>query len=264
MVASVRSSDGTSIAYEQSGTGPAVIVVSGALGDRAGAAALAAHLSPPFSAIAYDRRGRGDSGDPRPYAVAREIEDIAALIEMAGGSAQVIGHSAGAVLALRAAAAGLDIPRLVLHEPPFIVDGSRAAVPADHVERLKSLLATGRPGDAMAWFMTESVGMPAPVVEQMRGSAQWDAMVALEGTLPYDSQVMADTMSGEPAPLRQWSTVATPTLILDGDASPGFFRTGADALAAVLPNAERQTLPGQNHSAAADVLAPVSIEFLTR
>lgn len=260
----VRSRDGTKIAYDRSGSGPAVILVGGALSDRDGAADLAAALATDFTAIAYDRRGRGDSGDTPPYAVEREIEDFDALIGMAGGSAFVVGHSSGAGLSLRAAAAGLAIRKLVLHEPPFIVDDRRPPQPDDYVERLESLVATGQPGDATTWFFIESVGVPAAAVEHMRGTPGWDAMVALEHTLPYDGRVMGDLMRGSAEPLARFASVTTPTLILDGDASPDFFRTGADALAAVLPNAERGTLPGQAHSAAAEVMAPPVIEFLTR
>lgn len=259
-----RSKDGTKIAYGRSGSGPAVIIVGGALSDRDGAADLAAALAASFTAIAYDRRGRGDSGDTQPYAVEREIEDIDALIAMAGGSAFVVGHSSGAVLSLRAAASGLAIPKLVVHEPPFIIDDQRAPQPEDYVERLESLVATGQPGDATTWFFTESVGVPSAAVDQMRGTPDWDAMVALEHTLPYDGRVMGDLMRGDPAPLRQFAQVKMPTLILTGDASPGFFRTAADALAAVLPDVEQATLSGQAHAAAADVMAPPVIEFLTR
>src|ERR1700675_2555861 len=153
MTDTVRSKDGTTIAYDRSGDGPPLILVSGAMGTKAHAVELASQLAPTFTVFTYDRRGRGDSGDTEPYAVEREIEDLEAVIGAAGGSAFVYGHSSGAVLALRAAAAGLDIPKLALHEPPFIVDDSHAPVPDDVVEHLDELIAADKPGDAVAYFM---------------------------------------------------------------------------------------------------------------
>ena len=264
MTDTVRSADGTAIAFDRSGAGPALIVVGGALSERSAAADIASRLAPSFTVFAFDRRGRGDSGDNEPYAVEREIEDIAALIEQAGGSAFVFGHSSGAVLSLRAAAAGLAIPRLALYEPPFIVDHSRPLQPDDYVEHLDGLLAAGRREDAVEYFMTASVGMPPQVVDGMRKDPSWSGLVARAHTIPYDGRVMADTMSGSPAPLRQWASVSTPTLIVDGGASHPFMHASADAIAAVLPDAERQTLAGQAHGAAPDVLAPVLIEFFLR
>ena len=264
MTDTVRSADGTTIAFEQAGAGPALIVVAGALSDRAAGVALAGHLASTFTAIPFDRRGRGDSGDTQPYAVEREIEDIAALIEHAGGSAFVFGHSSGAVLSLRAAAAGLAIPRLALYEPPFFVDDSRPLEPPDYIEHLDELLAAGRREDAVEYFMTASVGVPPEVVDGMRQDPSWSGLVALAHTIPYDRQVLADTLSGSPAPLRQWASVSTPTLIMDGGASFPFLHASADAIAAVLPHAERRTLPGQGHGAAPDVLAPVLVDFFLR
>ena len=157
--------------------------MAGALSTRAGAAAIAAQLAASFTAVAYDRRGRGDSGDEQPYAVEREIEDIAALIGALGGSAFVFGHSSGAVLSLRATAAGLPIPRLALYEPPFIVDDSRPLQPPGYVEHLEALLAAGRRGDAVAYFLTASVGMPEAAVAGMRADPSWPGLEALAHTI---------------------------------------------------------------------------------
>ncbi len=129
----MTSKDGTTIAFERSGEGPPLVVVGGALNDRHAAATLAGLLAPNFTVYAYDRRGRGDSGDTPPYAVEREVEDLQALVEEAGGTAFVLGHSSGAVLALEAAAATPGITKLVLYEPPFIVDDSRPPLPDDYV-----------------------------------------------------------------------------------------------------------------------------------
>jgi pimeloyl-ACP methyl ester carboxylesterase len=260
----LRSKDGTTIAFDRSGGGPPLILVGGSLSNRSAAVGLTRHLTGAFTVIAYDRRGRGDSADTPPYAVAREIEDIDALIGEAGGSALVFGHSSGAVLALRAAAAGLAIPRLALYEPPFIVDGSRPPVPADYLEHLDGLLAAGRRGDAVAYFMTAPVGLPDGVVAQMRDAPSWPPMEALAHTLAYDGRITNDTMSGSPAPLQQWASLATPTLVMDGGASAPYMRSAAGAIANTLPNAEHRTLEGQDHGPAPEILAPLLVEFLGR
>src|SRR5512139_3331740 len=161
----VRSKDGTVIAFDRTGKGPALIVVEGAIADRSAVPPQAAVLAPDFTVIGYDRRGRGDSGDTAPYAVEREIEDIDALIRAAGGSAFVLGHSSGAVLALEAAATGLAIPRLAVYEPPFIIDDSRSPLAEDYAARLKNLISAGHYGQAVEHFLTEAVQVPAEVVE---------------------------------------------------------------------------------------------------
>ena len=257
----VASNDGTPIAYDQTGTGPTLILVGGALSERSAGAPLAALLAPSFTVIAYDRRGRGASGDTPPYAVEREIEDIAALIAQAGGSAGVFGMSSGAVLALRATAHGLPITRLALYEPPVIVDAARAPVPQDYVAHLGELAASGRRGEAVAYFMTTAVEVPPAMVAEMRQSPMWRGMEVVAHTLAYDGAVMGDTMSGDAATLRQFATVTTPTLVMDGGASPEWMHTSAQALAAVLPNARRQTLEGQTHAVDSNVLAPALRAF---
>ena len=152
------SRDGTLIAFETRGSGAPLILVGGALSDRSSAAGLASLLEPGFTVLAFDRRGRGDSGDAESYSIEREVEDIAALIEVAGGSAFVFGHSSGAALALECAARALPISKLALYEPPFIVDGAREALPGGYTARLASLLASGRRGEAVKHFLT--IGVP--------------------------------------------------------------------------------------------------------
>ena len=264
MTETVRSTDGTTIAFDRFGHGPPLILVGGAMGHRIHGVDLASHLGTTFTAFNYDRRGRGESGDTQPYAIEREIEDLDAVIGAAGGSAFVYGHSSGAVLALRAAAAGLDVPKLALHEPPFIVDDSRPPVPDELVENLDEMIAAGKPGDAVAYFMTDSVGLPAGAIPAMRQKPSWAEMEAVAHTLPYDSRILEGTLGGDPSPLRQWASVTTPTLIIDGTATFPFMHPSADALAAVLPNAERATLEGQDHGPAPEVLVPVLVEFFGR
>jgi len=257
----VRSTDGTSIAFERMGQGPPLILVGGALSDRSAAAPLAAALAPRFTVFTYDRRGRGESGDTAPYAVAREVEDLAALIGAAGGPAFVFGHSSGAALALEAAARGLPIAKLALYEPPFIVDDSRPPVPPGYAARLAELLAAGRRGEAVACFMTEAVGVPAEAVAQMRQAPMWPALELLAHTLPYDGAVMGDNMSGHPLPAAWTSAVAVPTLVLAGGASPPWIRNAAQAVADILPHAQIRTLEGQTHATVPEVVAPVVADF---
>lgn len=261
----VTSKDGTTIAFDRSGEGPAIVLVGGAFQHRAidtSTARLAERLAPNFTVYHYDRRGRGESGDTAPYAVNREIEDIDALIQDAGGSAYVFGMSSGAVLALHAAAAGLAITKLALYEPPFIVDDSRPPVPKDYTRRLAGLLAEGRRGDAVELFMTEAVGMPAEAVAPMRGAPFWSAFESVAHTLPYEAAIMGDTLSGRPLPAGRWAAVTVPTLVVDGGASPDWARNAVEALVEVLPDAQRRTLEGQTHQVDPEVLAPGLAEFL--
>jgi pimeloyl-ACP methyl ester carboxylesterase len=257
----VTSRDGTTIAFDRSGGGPPIIVVGGALSDRGAPVPLAALLEPHFTVVAYDRRGRGDSGDTPPYAVDREIDDLEALIAEAGGSAFAFGHSSGAALALEAAARGLALSKLALYEPPFIVDDSRAPLPEDYVAHMAELVSADRRGDAVEYFMTTAVLVPADIVALMRNSPMWPAMERLAHTLPYDGTVMGDRMGGEPLPPGSFASVTAPSLVMDGGASPEWARSAVQALADVLPNARRLTLEGQDHGAAPEVVAPVLEEF---
>ena len=259
----IASRDGTTIAFDRLGQGPALILVDGALQYRAAdprTARLAELLSAHFTVFHHDRRGRGDSGDAGQYAVEHEIEDLDALIAASGGTAYVFGHSSGAALALEAAGRGCAISRLALYEPPCIVDGSRPPVPEDCGPALEALVAAGRRGDAVAQFLTVGVAVPAGVVAGMRGQPFWPAFEAIAHTLARDIAVMGETLRGTPAPLARWAGVTVPTLVIDGGQTPWMSR-GAEALAAVLPHARRRTLGDQPHGAAPEVLAPVLEQF---
>jgi pimeloyl-ACP methyl ester carboxylesterase len=257
----VTSRDGTAIAFDRAGKGPPVILVGGALSDRSTARPLSARLASDFTVFAYDRRGRGDSGDTLPYAVEREIEDISALVAKAGGSAFAFGHSSGAVLALEAAARDFGILKLALYEPPFIVDDSRPPLPEDYLAHLAELVMAGRRGDAIEYFLTTAVGVAADAVSRMQRSPTWQAQEKLAHTLAYDAAVMGDTMAGRPLPAGRWSSVGIPTLVLDGADSSRWQGNAARALAEMLPGARHLTLEGQTHAAAPRVLAPVLNEF---
>jgi pimeloyl-ACP methyl ester carboxylesterase len=260
----VISEDGTPIAFARGGTGPALILVDGATAHRAVnplAGSLTELLGGDLTVYAYDRRGRGESGDTPPYAIEREIEDIGALIAEAGGTAFVCGVSSGAVLALDAAAAGLPIERLAVYEPPFVVDDSRPPVPADYVARLDELLAAGRRGDALELFFTTPVGIPAEFVAGMRAEPFWAGLEAIAPTLAYDGRIMGTTMSGAALPADRWARATMPALVLHGGASDQWLQTGPRAVAALLPASTSEMLEGQTHDVAADVLAPALRRF---
>jgi pimeloyl-ACP methyl ester carboxylesterase len=246
----VRSSDGTQIAYDRLGGGEPIVLVSGASTSRAVHSELANSLASDFTVLNYDRRGRGDSGDTLPYSAEREIEDIGAMITAAGQSAAVFGNSSGAVLALRAAAAGLPITRLALWEPPFQVDPDAPSRGQEYVSKLTGLLATGRRGDAMALFMS-TVGLPQEVIAGMRHSPAWPGMEALAPTLAYDAAVMGDST----VPTTLISSVKVPTLILTGGNTGAWADSAARALTATMPFAEHRVLEHQTHAVAWDVLA---------
>lgn len=261
------SSDGTRIAFDRSGNGPALVLVAPASATRMDQAQLAATLAHDFTVFAYDRRGRGDSGNTLPYAVEREVEDLRAVIDAAGGSAFVFGHSSGAVLGLDAAQVlPGKIMKLALYEAPFIIDNSRPPTPPDFAQRLQAALDAGRLGDAGELWM-KNIGLPDEMIAHMRQSPVWEGLMATAHTLPYDVAIMGDTQSGNPSTLNRWADVKVPTLVMDGTTFLGspeghaYMRHGADELARVLPNAQRVTLEGQDHGPADDVLAVALKEF---
>jgi pimeloyl-ACP methyl ester carboxylesterase len=260
----VYSTDGTAIAFDRVGhTGPALILVNGALSNRSDAAGLAAELAPHFTVFTYDRRGRGDSGDTAPYAVEREIEDLHAVMTEAGEPVFVYGHSSGAVLALKTARrlAG-SIKKLAVYEPPILVDNSRPPLPGDYLARLTGLVSAGHRSQAVAYFMSEGLLVPAEQLAQMQKAPFWPAIEAMAHTLVYDNTIVADTMSGKPLSKDQWASIRMPTLVMDGGDSPEYMHNGAQALLAALPNAQHHRFPGQGHGAANAVLVPVLVDFL--
>lgn len=247
---SASSADGTMIAYERSGDGPPIILVGGAFNDRSTTRALASALASDFTAYSYDRRGRGDSGDSGPYAVQREIEDIAALIGAAGGSAYLYGLSSGAILAGYATADGLPVTGLALFEPPFQVGPHGGAKP-ELAERLTELVSAGRRGDAVELFLTEAVGVPAEAVTGMRGAPEWSWMEGLAHTLAYDTTVTGDGA----LPVARLGTITVPTVVVDSTGSPEWLREAAAATARAIPGATHRSLEGGFHEVPPERLA---------
>lgn len=259
----VTSKDGTIIAFDKSGAGPAVILVDGALQYRIlnqGMAPLANLLSQNFTVFHYDRRGRGDSTDAQPYAVKREIEDLEAVIDHAGGSAFVYGKSSGAALAMEAAVKLDDkIKKLAMYEPPYNDDKYAQQAVIDYNPKLKELLAAGRNGDALELFLMLT-GMSKERLVNMRQDPLWSMWEAVTPTLAYDAAIMGEDSS---VPIELAARVYVPTLIMDGEKGQPFMHITAMTLADTMPHAQHRTLKGQTHDVDPKVLAPVLIEFLT-
>lgn len=235
----LTSADGTPIAYDRAGDGPAIVVTTGAFNDHTTCAHLAARLTGDHTVVTYDRRARGLSGDTAPYAIERELEDLAAIIRVAGGSAAVFGYSSGGILALAAAAAGLPITHLALYEAPFAL-GTLTARAADLPARIEALVADGRPGDAVALFQTEGIGLPATLVEQIRSSPAWQSLVAIAQSTVYDATITATL--GVPTPAMR--AIDVPTWVITGaETWPGLPESAA-ALAGLLPHARHVVVPG--------------------
>jgi pimeloyl-ACP methyl ester carboxylesterase len=254
----ITSNDGTTIGYERIGSGPAVILVDDAMCYRAAGPMrpVAAALQEHFTVYAYDRRGRGESTDTLPFAVAREVEDLQAVIGAAGGSAAVYAMSSGGALALATAAAGSGITALALYETPFTAESGDDLRIKEYTEGLHELLDAGRPGDAVELFMTY-VGVPEQAIQGMRTQPSWSIFEAIAPTLAYDDAAL----DGGAVPLGLASRLDIPVLVLSGGASPDGLRRAAAATAEAIPTAELRVLEGQTHDVAPAALAPALIDF---
>lgn len=259
----VTSADGTSIAYSVDGAGPRVVLVDGAMCHRTlgPAPKLVPMLSDRFTVVSYDRRGRGESSNSEPYAVQREIEDLAAVLTATGPSAMVLGMSSGAVLALQAVAAGLPITRLALFEPPFVAAaGAECVPPADAHQVLTDLVARGANGEAIKYFLTRIFGMPAAAVA-MFGlfRSMWNETKATAASLPHEIEIMGDWQP----PTQFLESIQIPTLAICGEKSPGKLRAAYAGVRAANPAITGAELPRQGHNVSMNVLAPVVSEFFT-
>lgn len=256
MTDTVISADGTSIAFERAGSGPALILLDAAscFRDFGPMRSLAEALTDSFTVYLYDRRGRGESGDSPSYSVEKEIADLAAVIAAAGGSAFVHGFSSGAGLALHAAARKLPVRHLSLLEPP--VDFDRDPAEADLGAEVETLVARGRRGDAIEHF-NRSCGVPDEMVAGLRSAPVWPQLEALAHTLAYDAEVASSLTRDHLA------AVDVPALVINSEASDDRLVGWAKGVADELPRGAHRTLPGEWHGVAPDVLAPVLKEFFT-
>ena len=263
---SVTSNDGTAIAFTKLGHGPPLILVDGALSFRENGPSpdLAPLLAAHFTVYAYDRRGRGESGDSRRYAIAREIEDLKAVIGAVGDSALVFGSSSGAALAMQAVAAGLPIRKLVLYEPPLGVMRPGGPSLEEAKRQLEALVAADDSAGAVRYFLGSVLGTPRffvmlmPVL--MRGT--WANVKSVAHTLPYDLTILGDgSVLADRA-----REIRVPTLVVGGGKSPAFLQQAVVSVAKVLPDARALLLPGQNHdvSAAGKALTPVMTDFFAK
>ena len=256
----VTSADGTTIAYEKLGSGPAVVLVCGGSVDRGSNAGLAQVLASDFTVYNYDRRGRGDSGDTLPYAIDREIEDIAAVIDAAGGQAYLYGTSSGAALAFDAARAlPGKVTKVALWEPPYIEDPA-ARPPADTVDTYERLVAEGRRSDAVEYFTAKVVGLPPEFVAFAKTQPFWAAQEKIAHTLAYDGRIMGDYS----IPTEQAKDVTQPTIVLAGESSFPFFLRTVAVLGDAIPKGESKTLAGQEHNVSPEVIGPALKEFFDR
>ena len=250
----VRSADGTQIAFERAGSGDPVIVIGGAFNTRSSPYPLVTLLAEHFTVFTYDRRGKGDSPETHPYAVEREIEDLAALVAVAGGAAGVYGHSSGAILAIEAAAAGVHVTRLAVYEPPYTADPEHPE-PANDLG-LQAALDAGDPATAATLFL-RITGMDDAAVGFITSAPFWPGLVHLAPTLPHELALTAD---GVP-PVGRLAAITAPTLALAGGRSPAWAARAAEAVASSVADGSVLTVPGQDHDVDQTVLAPLLTEF---
>jgi pimeloyl-ACP methyl ester carboxylesterase len=253
-VEKVQSADGTQIAFERSGEGPPLVLVQGAFNDRTSSVDLAGQLGADFTVYAFDRRGRGDSDQGGAYAVEREVEDLAAVLDAAalraaGAPAAVYGHSSGACLAAEAAARGVPMQALALYEPPY---GTGASL--EFAAELTALAAAGQASVVAEKFL-RITGVSLQALEQMKQAPYWPRMTSFAGTLPYDV-----TLASRPLPAGL-AGAGFPVLALAGGASPDWAGAAAKAIAAAAPAGRSQLLADQTHNVAPGLLAPVLTEF---
>jgi len=254
----VISRDGTTIAYEKEGDGPPIVLLNGAFRDHTIFDALVPELAPQFTTYVYDRRGRGESGDSPSYAVAREIEDLEAVIDEAGGQAVVFAGSCGANLAIEAALAGAPITKLALHEPYYRVEGYPKP-PGDFMDNLRALLADDRRGEAVEYFLSELMGLSRQVITEWREGPLWATNETNAHTLPYDTAICGDFN----VPVERLATLRTPALVVNSDHTSDWLRAAARATAAALANGRGKQLPGSWHRVQMDILGRELAGFAT-
>jgi pimeloyl-ACP methyl ester carboxylesterase len=256
----VTSSDGTSIAYEKSGSGPPLVLVHGSTADHTRWASILPTLERTFTIYAMDRRGRGASGDAAQYSIDAEYQDVVAVIQAAGSGVNLLGHSFGALCAMEAALRVKTLRRMVLYEPPFPVNGKPLYAP-NMRERLTAILDSGDRDLLLTTFFREVVHMPDAQLTALRGDPSWPARVASAHTVLRE---MADGDYQFDA--KRFRSLDIPVLLLVGETSPEFLTAPTRQLAAALPNSQVIELPGQGHVAmttAPDIFLKAVTDFLT-
>ncbi len=260
-MSTVTSADGTIIDYDAYGEGPTVILIGGATQHRAidqRTTEIAKQLAAEgFTAVDYDRRGRDRSGDTPPWSLAREVEDIAALIEATGAPAALYTSSSGATIALAAVTEGLDVSALALYEPPYFAGSDRT----EQITTLERMLNAGQLDEATRYNMTALIGLPATAVEEIAQAPWWPGLVAVAPTLLYDHKALHD-IETDPDWRSRWAAVTVPTVVYSGDQTFPGLPEAADAVAAALPNAQRRVLSGQDHGPAPEAIVPELVGFL--
>jgi pimeloyl-ACP methyl ester carboxylesterase len=258
------SRDGTRIAFTKVGSGPPVVLVDGAFCYRelGPAPELAPLLAQHFTVFVYDRRGRGESGDTPPYSIEHEIDDLRAVVDEAGGTADAVGVSSGAALALQAVANGVKLKKLVLYEPPYITDGNRPKPQEDPKTHIQQLASAGDQAGAVKYFLADVVGVPRGIVLAMPlfMRSNWKKMEKVARTLPYDLTILEDR-----SVLKERSaSISVPTLVLGGEKSSVVLRDAVSTVAKTLPNARSQFLAGQDHNVSAPIVAPLVVDFFNQ
>ena len=251
----VASADGTKVAFERRGSGPALVLIGGALNDRTMATPLAELLKGDFTVYTYDRRGRGDSTDTVPYAVKREVEDLAALIGKLAAPVLVFGHSSGAILALEAAAAKLPIARLAVYEPPFELDAKAAMQSAAFADDVAAKLKDGAREEAVMFFL-DGTGMPPAMITDVKKSPMWPIFISVAPTLNYDLALVRNGGDSY-VPAERIKTIVVPVLAMAGGESPNFMKQAAQAVAKAAPHGRYQEIAGQTHHAPPEIVAPL-------
>ncbi|QYF90389.1 alpha/beta fold hydrolase [Arthrobacter sp. PAMC25284] len=252
MIQSVQSADGTTIAYEQAGTGPVLILVGGALNNRQSAANLVPLLEESFTVVSYDRRGRGDSTNTPPYDVDREVEDLRALAAEAEGPVYLYGHSSGGILALEAGSAGVPVGKIAVYEPPYLTGGGEDW--QAFVDKVRTLADSGQGNKAVEVFIRHTGADFDPGMTQ---APWWPALVSLAPTLAYDLTLTANGS----VPADRFAGITAPVLALYGGASAGWAAASATAVASAVPDGRRDMIDGQDHAVAPDAVAPVLLKF---
>lgn len=260
----VISTDGTRIAYDKTGHGPALILVDGAFCYRENGTTprLVPLLSDHFTVFSYDRRGRGESTNTRPYSIDQETEDLKALAEATNETPYILGISSGAALVLHSIRNGLKVKRIALYEPPYVViNKDDKAPPKEAIGVLEDLSEHGKRSEAVKYFMAKVMGMPSFIIFMFKlfDKQGWKKNESVAHTLSYDVALMGNYS----VPKKMTNVISVPTLVLGGEKSPKNLVNAVKATGLQIPLSETWFLKGQGHNVSMNVLAPVLIEFFS-